>query len=104
MSFYRRISETLRERGIACVVVVPPMHEETIRHIEAMHLQDAYRAWLEQLRGLFPHVVDLSASSYGSAENFYRADPGHFKPETGIRLINEEVLPAAERAMRERRK
>jgi len=102
LSFYRMISETLRERGILCVVVVPPLHEEISRHIEARHLQAARRAWLDEVRTLFPHVVDLSMSPYGSAENFYKADPGHFRPETGVRFINAEVVPVAERALRER--
>jgi len=101
LSFYRKISETLRERGIACVVVVVPLHEAIARHVEAGPLQAAYRAWLDELRAMFPYVVDLSASAYGSAENFYKADAGHFKPETGVRFINEAVVPVAERALRE---
>lgn len=104
LSFYRRISEALRERGITCVVVVVPLHQAITRHIETGQLRDAYRAWLDELRSMFPHVVDLSASAYGSAENFYKADAGHFKPETGVRFINEAVVPVAERALRERGK
>lgn len=102
MTFFRKISETLRERGIPCVVVVPPMHEEVIRHIEAMHLQDAYRSWLDDVRALFPIVVDVSAGSYASSANFYKADPMHFKPQAGVRFMNEEVLPVAMKALRER--
>ena len=101
MSFYRKISETLRARKIACVVVVPPMHEELIRHIAAMHLQGAYAEWLDEVRALFPNVVDLSSVSHSSAANFYKADLAHFKPEAGIRFMNEEVLPVAMKAVRE---
>ena len=102
MSFYRKISETLRERGITCVVVVPPMHEAVIRHIGAMHMQGAYQAWLDEVKALFPNVVDVSSGSYASAASFYKSDPGHFKPEVGVRFMNEEVLPVALKALRER--
>jgi hypothetical protein len=104
MSFYRKISETLRERGIACVVVMPPMHEAVTRHIEAMHLQDAYREWLRGVKALFPNVVDLTSGPYSSAASFYKSDAGHFKPEVGVRFMNEEVLPVALKAVRERAK
>jgi hypothetical protein len=99
LTFYRRIAETLRERGITCVVVVPPAHEAIARSFDGTHVQRAFRAWVDELRALFPHVVDLSESTYGAAENFYPADPGHFKPETGVRFMNEAVLPVAKQAL-----
>ena len=102
MSFYRKISETLRERGIACVVVVPPMHESVMRHIEAKNLQGAYRAWLEEVKALFPNVVELSSSSYSSAASFYKSDPAHFRQDVGVRFMNEQVVPVALKALQER--
>lgn len=104
MSFYRKISETLRERGIPCVVVVPPMHEAIIRHIEAMHMQGAYREWLDGVKALFPKVVDLSSGPYSAAAGFYRSDVNHFRPEIGVRFMNEQVLPVVLKAVSERAK
>ena len=102
LSFYRKIAETLRERKIPCVVVVPPFHEEVVRHIEAMNLQGEIQAWLDELRTIFPNVVNLASSPYGAAANFYATDPVHYKPEVGVRFMNEEVLPVAMKAVRDR--
>jgi hypothetical protein len=102
LSHYRKIAATLRERKIPCVVVVPPMHEELIRHIAAMRLDDECREWLEGLRAIFPNVVDLSSSPYGAAANFYDVDPVHFKADAGVRFMNEQVLPFAMEVLRNR--
>lgn len=102
MSFYRKISETLHERGIPCVVVVPPIHETIMRHIEAMQLQGAYQAWLDGVKALFPNVVELSSGHYSSAAGFYRSDAAHFKPDVGVRFMNEEVVPVALKTLRDR--
>ncbi len=59
-------------------------------------------AWKRQLGTIFPHVIDLSFSSYDAATNFYRADPIHFKPDVGVRFMNADVLPFAIRILRER--
>jgi hypothetical protein len=101
LSFYRKIAETLRERKITCVVVVPPVHEEVMRHIDTMHLQGESQAWIEELGAIFPNVVNLASSHYGAAENFYAMDPVHYKPEVGVRFMNEEVMPVAMKVQRE---
>lgn len=101
LSFYRKIAKTLSERKIPCVVVVPPVHEDVIRHIEAMDLQGEFQAWLDELKSIFPIVVNLASSPYGASANFYAMDPVHYKAEVGIRFMNEEVLPIALKAVRE---
>jgi hypothetical protein len=58
-------------------------------------------AWKRQLNAIFPHIIDLSFSSYDAATNFYRADPMHFKPDLGVRFMNTDVLPFATRTQRE---
>ena len=95
LSFYRRIAETLRERGIPCVVVVPPLHGEVIAHVGEARFRTLCRPWIEEVKALFPHVLDLSASAYSSPSNFYQGDPFHFKPEVGGAFMNEVVLPYA---------
>ena len=101
MSFYVKISECLRQRGIPCVVVIPPTHEAVARSLESGPVAAQVMAWKRQLGVIFPHVIDLSFSSYDAATNFYRADPIHFKPEVGVSLMNAEVLPFAIRTLRE---
>ena len=101
MSFYVKISEGLRQRGIACVVVIPPTHEAIARSAQSGATATELTAWKRQLGTIFPHVIDLSFSSYNAATNFYRADPLHFKPEVGVHFMNDEVLPFAAEVLRE---
>jgi hypothetical protein len=97
MSFYAKIGECLRQRGIPCVVVIPPTHEAVAQAVQSGSAAEALAAWKRQLGAIFPQVIDLSFSSYNAATNFYRSDPLHFKTEVGIRLMNQEVLPFAQR-------
>ena len=101
MSFFVKISECLGQRAIPCVVVIPPTHEAVARLAQSGSAAEEVAAWKRQLGAIFPHVIDLSFSSYGAATNFYRSDPVHFKTEVGIRLMNHEVLPFAARILRE---
>ena len=101
MSFFVRISECLRQRGIPCVVVIPPTHEAVARAAQSGSAAKEVAAWKWQLGTIFPHVIDLSFSSYDAATNFYRTDPLHFKPDVGIHFMNTEVLPFANRILRE---
>lgn len=104
LSFLRKIAETLRERGIPCVLVVPPIHEEAVRHIEALHLQKECKAWVDDVRAIFPNLLDLSFSPYGVAKGFFAKDPLHYKAEVGTRFMNEEVVPFAMKVIGAQRK
>ena len=95
MSFLVKIRDCLQQRGIACVVVVPPIHEALAQPLQSGTAGDEIVKWKQQLHAIFPQVIDLSFGSYNAAANFYRADPVHFKPEVGVRLMNTEVIPFA---------
>jgi hypothetical protein len=100
MTFYSRIAECLRERGITCVVVVPPLYEGVASRLRDAPSQAKFQTWRDRLKAIFPLVVDLSVSPYCAETNFFKDDPVHFKPDVGVRMLNTEVLPVAERAMR----
>jgi hypothetical protein len=100
MTFYRRIAECLGRRGIACVVVIPPLHEVIASHLRASPMFAHYQRWRQDLDSIFPVVVDLSLSPYGAADNFFKADPLHFKPEVGVQMLNAEVIPVAQKAVK----
>lgn len=104
LTFFRKIADELRERKIPCVVVMPPMHEEVARHFETQNLQAECEAWVEDVRAIFPNIVNLTKSSYGAAAGFYAKDPVHYKPEVGVSFMNDEVLPLAMKIVGERRK
>jgi hypothetical protein len=102
MAYYAKISECLRERGILCVVVIPPMHEAVAQSLQSSPAAAEVAAWKRQLGTIFPHVLDLSFSSYGAATNFYPCDPIHFKTDVDVSLMNHEVLPFATRLLNEK--
>ncbi len=99
LSFLARIADTLRERRIPCVLLVPPIHEEAVRHIEALHLQQECTAWVDDVRVIFPNLLDLSFSPYGAAKGFFAKDPLHYKAEVGTRFMNEVVVPFANKVI-----
>ena len=101
MSFYVKIGECLRQRGIPCVVVIPPTQEAVAHSVQSGSTAAEVAAWKRQLNTIFPHMIDLSFSSYDAATNFYRADPMHFKPDVGVRFMNTDVLPFAAGTLRE---
>jgi hypothetical protein len=98
MTFYSKIAECLRERGILCVVVVPPLYEGVAKRLRDPAAVARYEGWRNRLHTIFPLVVDLSVSPYCAEENYFKDDPVHFKPEVGVQILNEEVIPVAERA------
>jgi hypothetical protein len=100
MTFYRKIAALLRERKIVCVVVVPPFHEALARYIQSSAALPAYQEWRRELGTIFPIVVDLSFGPDCAAENFFKSDVVHFKPEVGARLFNAKVIPVALEAVR----
>jgi hypothetical protein len=102
MTFYTKIAECMRQRGITCVVVVPPLYEAVASRLRDGSAAANYQTWRNRLQGIFPLVVDLSVSPYCAEENFFKDDPVHFKPEAGVRMLNTEVIPVAERATRKK--
>ncbi len=103
LSLYQKIASLLRERNIPCVVVMPPIHEAVFRHVGEADRRDIYDAWLAEVGAIFPNVVNLTDSPYGSASNFYPRDPLHYKPEVGVQFMNEVVVPFAKKVVGERK-
>lgn len=99
MSFLVKIRDCLQERGIPCVVVIPPTHEAVAQSVQSGDVGREVAIWKGQLGRIFPNVIDLSFGPYDAATNFYRTDPLHFKPEVGVRFLNAEVMPVARRLL-----
>ena len=102
LTYLRKIADTLRERKILCVAIVPPVHEEVMRHVESLHLQRGRQVWTEAVRTIFPDLIDLSSSPYGAARNCFAKDPIHYKAAVGAAFMNAEVLPFAMKALGKR--
>ena len=100
LNYYRKIAALLRQRGIACVAVILPMHEVVTNHVRQSPSMAAYQAWRAELDTIFPTIVDLSFGSYDAAGNYFKSDSIHFKPDAGINMLNKEVVPVAIRAVK----
>jgi hypothetical protein len=94
LSYYERIARLLRQRGVPCLAFVPPLHQDLADHLKTSPNRQDFERWRTEVRKIFPDLVDLSMSPYGNAENFFKTDPLHFKPDIGTRMLNEKVIPA----------
>jgi len=94
MEYLQRLAETFEARDIPVVVVLAPMHEHSLELMRGTEAAKALPAWKSRVRALFPNTIDLIDSEYSADENFFPADPTHFRPEVGAEMINETVLSA----------
>ncbi|MGE9296666.1 MAG: hypothetical protein ACQKBV_10295 [Puniceicoccales bacterium] len=92
MAYLEKLADLFRERGIPVVVVLAPMHEESLALMDGTPAAEIESRWKSKVRALFPQTIDLIDSGYSAPENFFPADPTHFRPEVGVEMINREVL------------
>lgn len=97
MTAVTRLAQHLRDRGTWTVAVLAPMHEDSLKLMEGTEAAAILPEWKERIEEAFPYTVDLIDSKYSSPEYFFPADPTHFTPEAGVKMINEEVLPIYDR-------
>lgn len=90
----RQLRRTLADREIPYVAILNPMNEAVRARIrERADLEPMFQRFKTELHQIFPDLIDLSESVYSDKHGFYKLDPLHFKPETGTRFLNEEVIP-----------
>ncbi|GHC03969.1 hypothetical protein [Cerasicoccus arenae] len=93
MTYITRLAEYLRGRGIWTVAVLAPMHEHSLELMEGTPAAEQLEEWKARIEDIFPTTVDLIDSQYSAPENFFPADPTHFTPKAGVKMINDSVLP-----------
>ncbi|MEO0794084.1 MAG: hypothetical protein AAFX93_02925 [Verrucomicrobiota bacterium] len=87
-----RLARALKAQGYHPVAVIAPMHVESLKRLEGTPAQEAMDLWKQEINRAFPEVIDLMDSKYSTPENYFPADPTHFRPETGVSMINDEVM------------
>ncbi len=95
MEVLRRMKEKLGQRGVQLQVFLHPESPLLREKLESPALREGYAAWKAEVLALFPDAVDLTGSQYAVAENYYRYDPIHYRPEVSTAFLNEVVLPHA---------
>ncbi len=93
MASFKRIAQTLRQRGIRCIVFIPPLHGEISGRLAASPGAARLQRWKNELATIFPEIIDLSHSKYSDPAGFFKSDPVHFKPQIGVEFVNREILP-----------
>jgi len=92
MAYLEQLAEVLDYRDIPAVAVLAPMHTRSLALMRGTAAEAELPAWKARVREIFPQTIDLIDSDYSSPTNFFPADPTHFRPEVGVRMLNETVL------------
>jgi len=98
LDYLRKIKRLLAERGIRLVVFINPEHEVVLDLIRSMPAGEQFDDWKEDLREIFPDLIDLTAvESLQEREHYYLHDPYHYKPKTGTMIMRDYILPQGQR-------
>lgn len=92
-----KLAELLKQRNIPTIAVINPLHERSVAILRASPVAKQAELWVEEVRQIFPHTVDLRDTKYSKKENFFAADPVHYKPDVGVKFMVEEVLTLADK-------
>ncbi len=93
MEKIEKIRELLAARNIKLVLYLNPEHHGVQEIIREMGLGEVFDQWRQDLRVIFPELIDLTTSEFTADEFYYRHDPVHYKPASGARFMKERVLP-----------
>jgi len=99
MEYLRELKASLDAKGIPLVVFLHPESPILREHLASPELTDAYVAWRADVEAMFPDLIDLTESKYAKAENYYRYDPIHYRPEVSTAFLNEVVVPEIKRRL-----
>ena len=88
MAYLSKTKTLLKDRNIDCLVFINPLHEEVYTALQRLDSYELFIKWKQELKIIFPDLVDLSYSQYSAKNGFMKQDPYHYKPETGIAFLN----------------
>ncbi len=92
----REIRDLLKARGIPVVAFVNPENDAVLDLIRGMPAGAEFARWKADMRAIFPDLVDLTeVSALSEHENYFLHDPYHYLPVTGIRIMEDHILPVA---------
>lgn len=89
-----QVKAELDKKNVPYLIFLNPVHHHELELIREHGQWETFDYWRHEVLKRFPNAIDLSESHYGSPEYFFRSDPLHFYPQTGIDFLNERVLPA----------
>ena len=90
MSEVRSLAE---RHGFAFIVVFLPVNDDVLQQgrWDRPQVRAMIGKYLDEVRGVAPHVVDLSNGPFSDSRNFWLDDATHFKPVIGARVVEEAI-------------
>ncbi|OHE71393.1 MAG: hypothetical protein A2007_02795 [Verrucomicrobia bacterium GWC2_42_7] len=92
LNYLKKIKNLLESRHIKLITYIEPVCEPIMAIVKKSDGYQEWQKWKVAVKQIFPDIVDLSESAYGKREYFFRIDPCHFRSETGIAFLNNEVI------------
>lgn len=89
----RRLKALFQARGNPFVVFINPLSRTVLDHLATLPAAPMLDRLRQDLREIFPDLVDLSDSRWSDPDNFLRFDALHYLPEVGAAFVNQELLP-----------
>jgi len=88
------LRDLLASRSNPYVAFINPLNREVLRLLATLPAaQSAFERFRDEVRAVFPDVVDLADSRWSDPELYFRFDPYHYLPEVGAAFTNQEILP-----------
>lgn len=79
--------------GFTLVVLFLPRNSDLLAqmHLDQPKARENIDKFLDEVREIVPHVVDLSSSTFSDSQNFWLDDATHFKPAVGAEIIGDVI-------------
>jgi hypothetical protein len=92
----RDIRRFLDQRHIPYLVFINPENTYLMDLIKEVGLYQVDLRFRRDVAEIFENAVDLSESHWAETKNYFRADPGHYYPKIGAKMLNEMIRARAD--------
>ncbi len=93
----RTIRDTMESRGVELVVFLHPQNRLMRDLMDAPEFREAAARFEQEIRAIFPDLIDLTDSVYSEDQAFFLTDPIHYTPQVSTDFLNREVIPRSRR-------
>jgi hypothetical protein len=89
--YIEKMKALMDERHIPYVVLISPENRQMMEMIKASGNYWALRRFRQDVRQIFPEMIDYSESWVSDDANFFKFDPLHYRPDVGAKMIREAI-------------
>jgi len=91
VAYLEKMKALMDERHIPYVVLISPENRQMMEMIKASGNYWALRRFRQDVRQIFPEMIDYSESWVSDDANFFQFDPLHYRPDVGAKMIREAI-------------